>query len=174
MLAGSFVGVAQVIPVVAACLLVGTLMSPSKHWFQSSSVKHVSTYTGLLLSDIYKACLLHAIGLQWNVWCIFLGVSRCLAACHLEGILQPFSILHYSSPGWWSSGSGSFNISAFAGLFAVATIVGAVLLTDAVDFGEVGVKEGVNNANAQLQQLTASPRGGNCKILLEVGLGLFG
>ncbi|DBA99997.1 TPA: hypothetical protein ACH3X1_013864 [Trebouxia sp. C0004] len=71
-------------------------------------------------------------------------------------------------------GSGSFNILAFAGLFAVATTVGGVLLTDAVDFGEVGVKEGVSNANAQLQQLTSSPSGGDSKILLEVVLALFG
>ena len=56
----------------------------------------------------------------------------------------------------------------------MATTVGGVLLTDAVDFGEVGVKEGVNNANAQLQQLTSSPSGGDSKILLEVVLGLFG
>ncbi len=92
----------------------------------------------------------------------------------LAGSLQLLSVLHCSSPGWLSSGSGSFNILAFAGLFAVATTVGGVLLTDAVDFGEVGVKEGVSNANAQLQQLTSSPSGGDSKILLEVVLGLFG
>ena len=63
---------------------------------------------------------------------------------------------------------------AFAGLFAVATTVGGVLLTDAVDVGEVGVKEGMSNANAQLQQLTSSPSGGDSKLLLEVVLGLFG
>ncbi len=63
---------------------------------------------------------------------------------------------------------------AFAGLFAVATTVGGVLLTDAVDVGEVGVKEGMSNANAQLQQLTSSPTGGDSKLLLEVVLGLFG
>jgi len=62
---------------------------------------------------------------------------------------------------------------AFAGLFAVATTVGGVLLTDAVDVGEVGVKEGMSNANAQLQQLTSSPSGGDSKLLLEVVLGLF-
>jgi len=63
---------------------------------------------------------------------------------------------------------------AFAGLFAVATTVGGVLLTDAVDVGEVGVKEGMSNANAQLQQLTSSPSGGDSKLLLEVVLALFG
>jgi len=92
----------------------------------------------------------------------------------LEGTLQLSSLLHCSSPGWLSSGSGSFNILAFAGLFAVATTVGGVLLTDAVDVGEVGVKEGMSNANAQLQQLTSSPSGGDSKLLLEVVLGLFG
>ena len=92
----------------------------------------------------------------------------------LGGILQFSSFLHCSSPGWLSSGSGSFNILAFAGLFAVATTVGGVLLTDAVDVGEVGVKEGMSNANAQLQQLTSSPSGGDSKLLLEVVLGLFG
>ena len=90
-----------------------------------------------------------------------------------EGILQLLSLLHCSSPGCLSSGSGSFNILAFAGLFAVATTVGGVLLTDAVDVGEVGVKEGMSNANAQLQQLTSSPSGGDSKLLLEVVLGLF-
>ncbi len=96
----------------------------------------------------------------------------CLAACHLEGILQLLLILHCSSPGWQSSGSGSFNILASAGLFAVATTVGGALLTDAVDFEKVGVKEGMINANAQLQQLTASSSGGDSKLLLEVVLGL--
>ena len=73
-----------------------------------------------------------------------------------------------------SSGSRNFNILAFAGLFALATTVGGVLLTDAVDVGEVGVKEGVSNANAQLQQLASAPSGDNSKLLLEVVLVLFG
>ncbi len=52
--------------------------------------------------------------------------------------------------------------------------MGGVLLTDAVDFGEIEVKEGVSNANAQFLQLTSAPSGGNSKTLLEVVLGLFG
>ena len=56
----------------------------------------------------------------------------------------------------------------------MATTVGGALLTDAVDFEKVGVKEGMINANAQLQQLTASSSGGDSKLLLEVVLGLFG
>ena len=73
------------------------------------------------------------------------------------------------------AGSRKFNILAFAGLFAVATTVGGVLLTDMVDFGEVGVKEGVSSASAQFQQLTSAPGSGtDSKLLLEIVLALFG
>ena len=73
-----------------------------------------------------------------------------------------------------SAGSKNFNILAFAGLFAIATTVGGVLLTDAVDLGEVGLKQGASSASAQLQQLTSTPDQGNSRLLLEIVLGLFG
>ena len=71
MLAGSFVGVAKVFSVVAACLLVGTLMSPSKHLFQSSScsVKHASAYTGLPLSDAFCMACIGVFGVSFWVPC---------------------------------------------------------------------------------------------------------
>ena len=72
------------------------------------------------------------------------------------------------------AGSKNFNILAFAGLFAIATTVGGVLLTDAVDLGEVGLKQGASSASAQLQQLTSTPDEGNSRLLLEIVLGLFG
>lgn len=69
----------------------------------------------------------------------------------------------------------NFNILAFAGLLAIATTVGGVLLTDAIDLGESGVKEGVSGATAQLAQLTSAPDSGtNTKLLLEVVVVLFG
>lgn len=73
-----------------------------------------------------------------------------------------------------SAGSKNFNILAFAGLFAIATTVGGVLLTDAVDLGEVGFKQGASSASAQLQQLASTPDEGNSRLLLEIVLGLFG
>ena len=73
-----------------------------------------------------------------------------------------------------SPGSKNFNILAFAGLFAIATTVGGVLLTDAVDLGEIGFKQGAMSASAQLQQLTSTPDEGNSRLLLEIVLGLFG
>lgn len=71
-------------------------------------------------------------------------------------------------------GSNNFNILAFAGLLAIATTVGGVLLTDAVDLGEFELKQGASTASAQLQQLTSAPIEGNSKLLLEVVAGLFG
>ena len=74
----------------------------------------------------------------------------------------------------WLAGN-NFNILAFAGLLAIATTVGGVLLTDAIDLGESGVKEGVSGATAQLAQLTSAPDSGtNTKLLLEVVVVLFG
>ncbi|KAL3143055.1 hypothetical protein ABBQ38_003330 [Trebouxia sp. C0009 RCD-2024] len=73
-----------------------------------------------------------------------------------------------------ATGSNNFNILAFAGLLAIATTVGGVLLTDAVDLGEFELKQGASTASAQLQQLTSAPIEGNSKLLLEVVAGLFG
>ena len=75
---------------------------------------------------------------------------------------------------YWLAGK-NFNILAFAGLLAIATTVGGVLLTDAIDLGESGVKEGVSGATAQLAQLTSAPDSGtDTKLLLEVVVVLFG
>lgn len=67
-------------------------------------------------------------------------------------------------------GTRNFNILAFAGLLAIATTVGGVLLTDAVDVGE----ENVKGVSAQLQQLTSQPVDENSKLLLQVVVALFG
>ena len=72
------------------------------------------------------------------------------------------------------AGSRNFSILGFAGLLAVATTVGGILLTDAVDVGEPKVKEGLSGATAQLQQLTSAPVDDNSKLLLQVVLALFG
>lgn len=80
--------------------------------------------------------------------------------------MKAFHVVH--------AGSKNFNILAFAGLFAIATTVGGVLLTDAVDLGEVGFKQGASSASAQLQQLTSTPDEGNSRLLLEIVAGLFG
>ena len=72
------------------------------------------------------------------------------------------------------AGSNNFSILAFAGLLAIATTVGGVLLTDAVDFGEFQFRQGASTASEQLQQLTSAPNDGNSKLLLEVVMALFG
>lgn len=72
------------------------------------------------------------------------------------------------------AGSKNFNILAFAGLFAIATTVGGVLLTDVVDLGEFEFKQGASTASTQLQQLASAPSDGNSKLLLEIVLVLFG
>lgn len=72
------------------------------------------------------------------------------------------------------AGNRNFNILAFAGLFAVATTVGGILLTDAVDVGEFQFKGATIAAGEQLQQLTSKPTDDNSKLLLYLVLGLFG